>query len=59
MSKKDWETDGTKYGEPVYCPIVGDCPYRDKDNQCHIADPIEDCDDFGMFCATWEDWLDA
>lgn len=61
MSKKDWETDGTKYGEPVFCTAnaYGDCPYCDEYNRCHIADPIEECDDFGMFFESWEEWLNA
>lgn len=56
MSKKDWETDGTRNGTPVYCTVNGlDCPYYDE-GLCHIADPIADCDDFAAFFESWEDW---
>ena len=34
----------------VYCPVNGwDCPYWQKDGSCTIGNPIEDCDDFGIF----------
>lgn len=34
----------------VYCPVNGwDCPYWQKDGSCIIENPIEDCDDFGVF----------
>lgn len=34
----------------VYCPVNGwDCPYWQKDGTCTIENPIEDCDDFGVF----------
>lgn len=58
MSKKDWETDGTRNGYPIYCPIIayGDCPYCDQDNLCHVKDPIEDCEDFAMFWESWDVW---
>ena len=61
MNPKDWETDGTKEGYPIYCTVnaYGDCPYCDKYNQCHIANPVEDCDDFNFFFETWDDWRDA
>ena len=56
MSKKDWETDGTRNGTPVYCTVNGlDCPYYGE-GLCHIADPIADCDDFAAFFESWEDW---
>lgn len=56
MSKKDWETDGTRNGKPIYCPVNGwDCPYYDQ-GICHIADPLEDCDDFGAFWDSWEEY---
>ena len=53
MAKRDWETDGTRNGDPIYCPVnaYGDCPYCDQCNMCHVKDPIEDCEDFAMF---WE-----
>lgn len=58
MSKKDWETDGTRNGTPVFCTVnaYGDCPYCDKVGMCHIADPIEECDDFAAFFDSWDDW---
>lgn len=54
MSKKDFETDGTRNGQTIHCP-VGDftCPYCDEDNVCHIADPLEECDSFGSYYASW------
>lgn len=61
MSKKDWETDGTRNGDKVFCPVnaYGACPYCDQCGQCHIADPVEECDDFASFFPTWEDWVNA
>lgn len=57
MSKKNWETDGMRNGEPIYCPVNGyDCPYCDSKLICHIADPIEDCDDFACFWESWEEY---
>lgn len=58
MSKKDWETDGKRNGEPIFCPVnaYDDCPYCDEFNRCHIADPIKDCDEFAYFYDSWEDW---
>lgn len=39
MSKVDFETDGLRNGQPIYCPANGwDCPYY-GDGVCHIADP--------------------
>ena len=59
--KKDFETDGMRNGEPIYCPVnaYGDCPYCDKNLICHIADPIEDCSDFQCFWSSWEEYDDA
>ena len=62
MSKQEWEyweTDGTYEGKTVYCPVnaYGDCPYCSKYGVCHIADPIEECDDFGAYYASWEEYL--
>lgn len=53
-----FETDGTRDGMPIYCPVnaYGDCPYCDQCNVCHIADPIEDCSDFGCFWDSWEEY---
>ena len=61
MSKKDWETDGLRNGEPIYCPVnaIGDCPYCDRAGVCHIADPLTNCDDFAAFWESWEDYDDA
>lgn len=61
MSKKDWETDGTRSGFPIYCPVnaYGDCPYCDQCNVCHVKDPIEDCEDFAMFWESWDEWANA
>ena len=61
MSKKDWETDGYRNGDPIYCPVnaYGECTYCDQCNMCHIADPIEDCDDFASFFESWNDWVKA
>ena len=61
MSKKDWETDGYRNGDPIYCPVnaYGDCPYCDQCNMCHVADSIEDCDDFACFFESWDEWLNA
>lgn len=61
MSKKDWETDGYRNGEPVYCPVnaYDDCPYCDRQGLCHIADPVADCDDFACHFETWDEWDNA
>lgn len=54
--KKIKETNGTHNGETVFCPINGwDCPYY-EDGICYVADPIEDCDDFGFVFGSWEEW---
>ena len=46
MAKKDWETDGTRDGKPIYCPSDDfECPYYGE-GLCHIAEPEEECDDF-------------
>lgn len=54
---KVFETDGTRNGKLIHCPI-GDvtCPYCDKDNICHIADPLEECDDFGAYYDSWDEY---
>ena len=54
--KKIKETNGTHKGETVFCPVnIWDCPYY-KDGICYVADPIEDCDDFGFVFGSWEEW---
>ena len=54
-----YETDGTRFGSPVYCTVnaYGDCPYCDQEGKCHIANPVEDCDDFAVFFESWDEWL--
>ena len=49
---------GTYNDAPTYCPVYDHtCPYYDPSlGICHIDDPIEDCDDFGTFFESWEDW---
>ena len=57
MSKKDFETDGTRNGLNVFCPIADmTCPYCDKDGLCHISDPLEECSDFGAYYESWEEY---
>ena len=53
-----WETDGTRNGYTVYCPTCayGDCPYCDQENICHIKDAVEECDDFGSYYESWEEY---
>lgn len=50
---------GTYNGETTYCPVnaYGDCPYCDQCCVCHIEDPMEDCDDWGMFYSSWFEWM--
>ena len=52
---------GTYNGDCTYCPVnaYGDCPYCDQCGICHIDDPLEDCDDWGTFWESWDDWLSA
>lgn len=61
MSKKNWETDGYRNGDPIYCPVnaYGDCPYCDQMDMCHIADPMVECADFGSFYESWDDWVNS
>ena len=57
MARKDWETDGTRNGKPIYCPVNGwDCCYYGDDGKCHIKDPLMECDDFGTFWDSWEEY---
>lgn len=53
-----FETDGKRNGNYIFCPVnaIGDCPYCDKKGVCHIANPIEECDDFGAFWDSWEEY---
>ena len=56
MAREDFETDGMRNGQPIYCPVNGwDCPYF-GDGICHIADPMEDCDDFSVFWDSWDEY---
>lgn len=52
---------GTYNGDTTYCPVnaYGDCPYCDQCNVCHVDDPMKDCDDWGAFFDSWDDWLAA
>lgn len=60
MNKIDWETDGMRNGEPIYCPVYAwDCPYCDEDTICHIKNPLKECDDFGSIWESWEDYDEA
>lgn len=59
------ESDGKHFDsntgkrEWVFCPCNGtDCPYY-AHGICYINDPMEDCDDWGMFWESWEEWEDA
>jgi len=49
---------GTYDGEYTYCPVnaCGHCPYCDKKCICHVEDPLKDCDDWGMFWGSWDEW---
>ena len=59
MEGKRNAEQGTYNDEITYCPVNGwDCPYYKK-GVCHIDDPIEDCDDFGAFFESWEEWEDS
>ena len=56
MNSKRNAEQGTYNGETTYCTVNGwGCPYYKK-GVCHIDDPIEDCDDFGTYFESWEDW---
>ena len=45
----------------IYCPINGwDCPYWREDDTCAMypdADPIEKCEDFGVFWDVGDDYV--
>ena len=56
------ESDGKHFDsntgkrEPIYCSANGwDCPYYEN-GICYIRNPMEDCDDWGMFWESWEEW---
>ena len=56
MRNKRNAEQGTYNGETTYCTVNGwECPYY-KNGVCHIDGPIEDCDDFGAYFESWEDW---
>lgn len=56
MAKEDFETDGLRNGEFIYCPVNGwDCPYY-GDDICHVKDPIKDCDNFAFYFESWDEW---
>lgn len=60
MSIKIFETDGTRNGLNVFCPICDTtCPYCDKDGLCRISDPLEECTDFGAYYESWEEYEDS
>ena len=41
----------------IYCPLNGwDCPYYKK-GECGIEDPVKECDDFGYFWDTDDDYI--
>ena len=52
---------GTYNDAYTFCPVnaYGDCPYCDQCSVCHIDDPMTDCDDWGSFWESWDDWLIA
>ncbi len=57
MSMKYFETDGTRNGLNVYCPICdATCPYCDENGLCRITDPLEECSDFGAYYESWEEY---
>lgn len=40
----------------IYCPVNGwDCPYYKK-GECGIENPIDECDDFGVFWDKGDDY---
>lgn len=43
----------------IYCPSGAfDCPYYKKNGVCTIEDPLSECDDFGSYYETYEDYND-
>lgn len=56
MAKEDFETDGLRNGELIYCPVNGwNCRYFGN-GICHVKDPMEDCDDFALCFESWDEW---
>ena len=53
------ETDGTFDGVTVICPTCafGDCPYCDECDICHCANPADNCDDFGAYYESMDDYV--
>lgn len=55
--KRIFETDGTHNGLNVSCPINDfSCPYCDVDGHCHISNPLEECNVFGMCYESWDEY---
>jgi len=52
---------GDKKMKKIYCPVNGwDCPYWREDGACAMypdADPIEECEDFGVFWDVGDDYV--
>ena len=41
----------------IYCPSGAfDCPYYQKNGICTIEDPLSECDDFGTYYESYEDY---
>lgn len=41
----------------IYCPSGAfDCPYYQKNGVCTIGDPLSECDDFGAYYESYEDY---
>ena len=61
VNKDNWESDGMRNGEPIYCPVNGwDCPYFDANGCCMMypdTDPIDECDDFSTFWEKGDDYV--
>lgn len=57
--EKIMETDGTRNGEKMYCPInEWDCPYY-KGGICHKRDPEEECSEFLAIYGVTDYWWEA
>lgn len=56
MQNKNFETDGFRNGQPIYCPVNGhSCPHF-YNGICRKNDPIKNCNDFVLFFKSWDDW---